>query len=66
MAWQMLQDVVDGLDPSAYSRPSVVQVMDVMAAISTQQVGTRLRPAMMLIVSHVGCSIFCAQIIYFV
>ena len=37
-AWQLMQDSIDKLDPSAYSRASVAHVMDVMAALGPQQV----------------------------
>ena len=37
-AWQLLQEGVDRLDPTAYSRGSVVQLLGLMGAVTSQQV----------------------------
>ena len=37
-SWQLMQDSVDRLDPKAYSRPAVLELMDCMASIVSQQV----------------------------
>lgn len=37
-SWQLMQDSVDRLDPKAYSRPAVLELMDCMASVVSQQV----------------------------
>lgn len=37
-AWQLMQECVDQLEPTAYSRAAVVELLDTMATIISQQV----------------------------
>ena len=51
-AWSLLQDGVDRLGPAAYSRAAVVEVLDMMGGVASQQV--RAAPACACVRGGVG------------